>query len=100
MTVLRPLIAVASLVAELGLWARRLSGACGRQAQGSVPGLQSTGSVAEVHALSCPKARVLFLAQGLNPRLLRWQAGSSRGLPGKPSSFSFNDAGFMCPCLY
>ena len=74
-------------------FSRRRARALGTQASvlvagrlgGSVPGLQSTGSVAEVHALSCPKARGIFLAQGLNPCLLRWQAGSSpRSYQGSP----------------
>ena len=68
---------------------------------GSVPGLQSTGSIAEVHVLSCPKAHGIFLVQGSNHCLLHWQADSSPwSYQGSPQLFSFNDAGFMCPHLY
>ena len=50
------LIAVASLVAELGL--------------------QSTGSVAVAHGLRGPEACGIFPDQGWNPCLLRWQEDS------------------------
>ena len=45
------------LVAEHGLWSLR-------------------ASVVVVHGLSCPVACGIFLAQGLNPRPLSWQADS------------------------
>ena len=51
-----------------------------------VPGLQSTGSIVEVHGLSWSAACGLFPDQGLNPRLLHWQAAllpsSHEGSPG------------------
>ena len=50
------LVAVASLVAEHGLW--------------------STGSVAVAHGLSCSAAWRIFLDQGSNPWPLHWQVGS------------------------
>ena len=40
------------------------------------PGLQSTGSVAVAHGLSCSGACGIFLAQGSNPCLLHRQADS------------------------
>ena len=64
------LIAVASLVFEQSL----------QGAQASVvtaPGLQSTGSVAVAHGLSCSAARGIFPDQGSNPYLLHWQVDSS-----------------------
>ena len=64
------LIAVASLVFE-----QRLQGA-----QASVvtaPGLQSIGSVAAAHGLSCSAARGIFPDQGSNRYLLHWQVDSS-----------------------
>ena len=61
-TVLGPLMAVASLVVE-----HRLSShSCG---------LQSSGS-AMANGLSCSGARGVFLDQGSNPCPLRWQVGS------------------------
>ena len=57
------LIAVISPVAEVGLqgsWAPAVA----------VPGLQSTGSIAVVHQLSCSTACGVRLDQGLNPCLL------------------------------
>ena len=55
----------------------------------AVPGLQSTGSVVVAHGLSCFTECGIFLDQGLNPRLLHWQANS---LPlshqGIPKAFS------------
>ena len=38
--------------------------------------LQSSGSVAVAHWLSCPMACGIFLDQGLNPCLLHWQVDS------------------------
>ena len=64
------LIAVASLVFE-----QRLQGA-----QASVvmaPGLQSTGSVAAAHGLSCSAAHGIFPDQGSNQYLLHLQVDSS-----------------------
>ena len=48
------LTAMASLVAEHGLW--------------------GTGSTAVAHRLSCPQARGIFPDQGLNPGPQHWQA--------------------------
>ena len=49
------------------------------------PRLQSTGSVAVVHGLSCHIARELFLDQLLNPYLLHWQVEPlTTEPPGKP----------------
>ena len=56
----------------------------------SDPRLQSTGSTAVPSALSCSVARGVFLNQGSNLSLLRWEADS---LPlshqGSPQDFSF-----------
>ena len=65
--VLELLLAVESLVMELGL----------QGAQASVvaaPGLYSTGSVVVIHRLNCSTACGIFPGQGLNPCLLHWQA--------------------------
>jgi len=40
------------------------------------PRLQSTGSIAVVHGLSCSEASWIFLDQGLNPCPLHWQVDS------------------------
>ena len=56
----------------------RASGfSCGAQALGA------QASVEAAHGLSCSEARGIFLDQGSNPCLLRWQVDS---LPGKPSA--------------
>ena len=63
------LIVVASPVEEhrpQGMWA----------SAAAVPGLQSTGSVVVVHALSCPVACGIFPDQGSNLCLPHWQADS------------------------
>ena len=60
-------------------WALQGTGASVVAAVGSVVvvlGLQSTGSTAVVHGLSCSKACGIFWDQGLNLRLLHWQADS------------------------
>ena len=62
------LTAEASLLEEHGLSGKRVSAV-------AAPGLQSTGSIAAVHGLSC-SACGIFLAQGLNLCLLHWQADS------------------------
>ena len=58
---------------------------------GAAPGLSSAGSVVAAHGLSCSETRAIFPDQGLNPRLLRWQAAS---LPlshqGSPFIFTFD----------
>ena len=41
-----------------------------------VPGLQSAGSVAVAHQLSCSKARGIFLGQESNLCVLNWQVDS------------------------
>ena len=67
--VCRLLIALASLVMEHGL--------CGARASVVAAwGLQSTGSVAVAHGVSCPTACGIFLDQGSNSCLLHWQADS------------------------
>ena len=48
----------------------------GALALGQAPRLQSTGSVAVAHGLSCSVPCGIFLDQGSNPRLLLWQADS------------------------
>ena len=63
--ILRLLVAVASLVAEHGLWVTWASVVV-------VSRLQSTGSIVVAHGLSCPMACGLFLDQGSNPCLLHW----------------------------
>ena len=79
----RLLIAVASLVAEHGLWGARASAVSG-------PGLQSTGSIVVVHRLSCSTARGTFPGQTSSPRLLHWQVGSSpRSHHGSPCFYDF-----------
>ena len=70
------LIAVASLVAEHGLYAHGLQQL---QHAGSVVvarGLQSTGSVVVAHRLSCSAACGIFLDQGSNLCPLHQQADS------------------------
>ena len=62
------LTAVASLVAEHGLYARA-SVVVAR-------GLQSVGSVVVAHGLSCSAACGIFPDQDLNPCPLHWQADS------------------------
>ena len=42
----------------------------------AAPGLQSIGSIVEVHGLSCPVAYGIFPDQGSNLCLLHWQADS------------------------
>ena len=87
----RLLIAVASLVAELGSRCAGFS-SCGTRAQQlwnvgsvvvahglSVCGLQQlwhAGSVVVAHGLSCSAACGIFPDQGLNPCPLHWQADS------------------------
>ena len=79
----RLLIAVASLVAEHGLWGARASAVSG-------PGLQTTGSIVVVHRLSCSTARGTFPGQTSSPRLLHWQVGSSpRSHHGSPCFYDF-----------
>ena len=65
----RLLIAVASLVAEHGLWGARASAVSG-------PGLQSTGSIVVAHGLSCSTACGIFLDHRSNLCLLHWQVDS------------------------
>ena len=62
-------VVVGSLVVE-----HRLQGF--RAAVVAVPRLQSTGSIALEHGLSCSAACGIFLDQGSNPCLLHWQADS------------------------
>ena len=72
----RLLTVVASLVAEHGLQAHRLS-SCGTWASVVVArGLQSTGPVVVAHGLSCSAACGIFPDQGSNPCSLHWQADS------------------------
>ena len=66
------------------------------------PGLQSTGSVVVAQGLiSCPVACGIFLDQGLNPRLLHWQADS---LPlnhqGLPLSCAFSIAVYLAVKIF
>ena len=70
------LFVVASLVAEDRLWFMPASVVAAGGSVVAVPGLQSTGSIAETHGLSCSKACGIFLDQGLNVSLLYWQANS------------------------
>ena len=49
-------------------------------------GLQSTGSIAVVHKLSCSTACGSFPDQRLNPCLLHWQADSTTEPPGEDPS--------------
>ena len=61
------------------LWGLLLlqSAGSGHVGSGAVaPGLRNTDSVAVAHGLGSSGARGIFLYQGLNPRLLRWQADS------------------------
>ena len=64
------LIAVASLVLELGAWA---SVVAARGFSIEAPGLWSTGSVVVVHGLSCSIVRGIFPDQRSNLCLLPWQ---------------------------
>ena len=68
--------ATASLVVEYGLQACRLQQLCHVGSVVAAPGLQSTGSVAVAHRLSCFKACGIFLDQGSNPCFLHWQVDS------------------------
>ena len=72
---MRLLIAVASLVAELGLQGARTSVAV-------APGLEDTGAAVGAHRLSCPEASGIFPDQRSNSCLLHWQVDC---LPGEPS---------------
>ena len=71
------LFAVASLVAEDRLWFMPASVVAAGGLVVAVPGLQSTGSIAVTHGLSCSEACGIFLDQGSNVSLLYWQANSS-----------------------
>jgi len=92
-----PLITVASLLAEHepGLCAVSIA---------AVPGLQSTGSMAVTHRLSCSTACGVFLDQGLNPCLLHWQADSlplsHQGSPEREELKAYVLGNFRthCPC--
>ena len=74
--VVRRLIAVASLVAEHRLQARRLQQLWHVGSVVVAHGLQSTGSVVVAHGLSCSTACGIFLDQDLNPCPLHWQVDS------------------------
>ena len=65
----RLLTALASLFAKHGLKGMWASGV-------AAPGLPSTGSTGVAHRLNCSMACGIFPDQGLNPRLLHWQADS------------------------
>ena len=47
------------------------------------------------HALSCSKARGIFLGQGSNSRLLHWQANSLPLSHQKPQTHFFEELGFL-----
>ena len=86
------LIGEASLVMEHRLWDMQVSVVV-------TAGLKSTGSIAVAHGLSCSLACGIFLDQGLNLCLLRWQVDS---LPlshqGSPCFFLFR-CGYFIPVL-
>ena len=70
-----------SAVVEPGLWSTGSRAHCFQQLQHVAsavvaPGLWSTGSAAVVHGFSCSIAYGILPDQGLNPRLLQWQADS------------------------
>ena len=66
-------------------------GLCGDRALATVaPGLQGTGSTVVLHKLRCSSARRIFLDQGSNLSLLRWQAVLTTEPPGKPHPFTLN----------
>ena len=72
---------LASLVAELGLWAGRPSAAV-------APGLQSTGSGVVGHGHHCSAACGIFLPRGLHPCSLHGQADSlPLGHQGRPDIY-------------
>ena len=83
----RLLIAVASLVVEHGLQARRLQQLWHVGSVVVARGLQSTGSVVVVHELSCSTTCGIFADQGSNPCALHWQVDSQplrhQGSPGQ-----------------
>ena len=71
-----PLIAAASLVVEHGLQARRLQQLWHAGSVVVARGLQSAGSVVEVHGPSRSTAHGILPDQGPNPCPLHWQADS------------------------
>ena len=78
------LVAASGLLSSCSAWASHCSGfsCCGAQALGKRASviaplrLQSLGSVALVHGLSCPVVHGIFPDQRSNPRSLHWQADS------------------------
>ena len=64
------LVAVVSLVAEHGLWARRLQQLWHVDSVVAASRLWSTESIAVVHGLSCSAVCGILLDRGLNPCLL------------------------------
>ena len=70
----RLLIAMASLVAEHGLWVRGLQQLWHVGSVVVAHGLQSAGSVVVAHGLSCSAACGIFPDQGSNPCPLHRQA--------------------------
>lgn len=87
------------LLSSCSAWAARFGSfshcreawAPGTQISAAVaPGLQGTGSTVVLHKLRCSSARRIFLDQGSNPSLLRWQAVLTTEPPGKPHPFTLN----------
>ena len=78
------LVAASGLLSSCSAWASHCGGfsCCGAQALGKRASviaplrLQSLGSVALVHGLSCPVVHGIFPDQGSNPRSFHWQADS------------------------
>ena len=89
------LIAMTSLVAELGLqgsWASVIA----------APGLQSSGSIVAAHGLICAAAHGTFPDQELNLCLLHWQADSlPQSHQGSPVTFKkcIQDTKRPTPCI-
>ena len=79
------LIGEASLVMEHRLWDMQVSVVV-------TAGLKSTGSIPVAHGLSCSLACGIFLDQGLNLCLLRWQGDPSpMNHLGHPKTFALRE---------
>ena len=91
----RLLTVVASMVAKHDLSDLWASGAAAYRPSSVLPVLQSTGSTAVMHGLSCPAACGIFLDQGLNLHILHWQTVFITEPPGKPPRFFFKKNSFL-----
>ena len=83
-----PLTAMLLLVQSTGPRAPGFGGR-GTKARELAHGLQSRGSADAAHRLGCSTARGVFLDQGSNPCLLRWQVFFTTEPPGKTLGAAF-----------